>query len=942
MPLILSSTQTQLLFQQGNYTQVARLGDPECWEKYAALALVGKTAIAIDYFNHNKSSVETDFYKGVAYWISGDDELAKQTLRNVPLTYAQNLVELIQKDTIQVLAQVPWLRNHFTDWLAGVHKDPKFRVNNISFHPDDLPNTPYADVHQFYLPHQPPDFYICQMVEWHLIPPNLQELPCPIFGQTADYDLHIQAVYPWLQIFDELLVTDETEWQDVSQLVSVPVSTFPKSFCLLKNLPPLELKSREIDLYLSGTVTHPYHPDKARLLSQILRISELNIRVRHGFTSTEEYYDNLANSKACFTYVRHPGATPTRGLEALSLGCALVVQEECVLRLFAGQEEGVVTYRDSKPGDLAKGLIQVSQNWEEYQYRAYRGAQIIREEFSHSKVASQFLRYLTFLAAKPQVSLRRQRGSARRHFQKRTVLEKGWLPSYDFVHSSVLRNIYQENMSKLESYRQEFEVTPAIALDMTREITLFNYHCSINYLFFTGAWVKRVEKIYQDAIATSPQSLVLRFNLFRTQVHFGNPIQVTQAVDCALTIIEQPLTYWKVCPQDDVFPYDLFNTFFNYRTYFDNLVSHFKSNQELWENQSIKLILASLHYYLGLYRQDTRALKTAVMLDSEFAPYQMSYIKQLAREDSDFGQSQEVQDILLYLSQSSTEFISIRQFLQGQISLRGINPETLLNKISSPLCISVEYVEKDSHCFLKPSLAHLANPFKDISFTARIIYHYIKRLERMRLKLSRKVREFANSSNLIVKALSKSMRNNVGNPQHHPHIPQLVGSSQSYNFVHWQAFYYGIPKCLGKTNLELIDLQDYIVVDSKVSVEMKIIIDSSLTSLRKQARKSQVLHELRVLTRAADNMFYQPYELNDREELIDYIRSMLSSKFLWSHSSSLLSQERDCRSIPKSELLAEIRRLEQTKAWKLRTYWCRMKSRFFSKILSHIERNTTI
>ena len=211
---------------------------------------------------------------------------------------------------------------------TGIQKDGKFLVDNVSFHAADRPNTPYADVHRFYNADQPPDFYVCQMIEWHMLPPNLTELACPLLGHTADYDLHIQAMQPWLQLFDELLVTDPSERRDVRGSVVARVSTFPKSFSLPTNLPAAGRNRRDLDLFLSGTVTHPYHPDKAVLLQQILSVPDLRLKILNGFKPQDGYLSNAAASKLCVTYVRHPTAMPTRGLEALAMGCVAIVQGE--------------------------------------------------------------------------------------------------------------------------------------------------------------------------------------------------------------------------------------------------------------------------------------------------------------------------------------------------------------------------------------------------------------------------------------------------------------------------------------------------------------------------------------------------------------------------------------------------------------------------------------
>ncbi len=305
------------LFLNGNYAAVALDGDRAEWQTYAALGLIGKAREALEGLARFDGD-EPAFYAAVAHWIDGDDAAAAAGLE--PLAgrhdHARNLLNLIRKPRIRVLAQLPWTRTGCSDLLTGIRKEKKFQVDNVSFHADDRPNTPYADIHQFYDADQPPDFYVCQMVEWQMLPANLSELPCPLLGHTADYDLHVQAVYPWLRLFDELLVTDPSEWRDVRGLATAPVSTFPKSFGLPATLPAAGRGRRDLDLFLSGTVTHAYHPDKAALIHQILSVPDLRLKIINGFKAQNNYLRTAAGCKLCVTYVRHPTAMPTRGLES--------------------------------------------------------------------------------------------------------------------------------------------------------------------------------------------------------------------------------------------------------------------------------------------------------------------------------------------------------------------------------------------------------------------------------------------------------------------------------------------------------------------------------------------------------------------------------------------------------------------------------------------------
>jgi hypothetical protein len=607
------------------------------WQTYAALGLAGKTREAVEGLARFDRP-EAVFYAAVAHWIGGEDDTAAQLLERIPTDHARNLLALLRKPCIEVLAQFPWRRDGCADLLSGAASDPRFRVRNISFHPDDLPNKPYADVRDYCPADRTPDFYICAMVEWHLVPPNLQELSCPLFGQTADYDIHIQTVYPWLGLFDAVLVTDPSEWRDVSRLVRAPVCTFPKSFGVPNELPPLPRGEREIDVYLSGTMLHPYHPDKAQLLHQLLDVPDLRLKVINGFKMPADYYEDLAHSKICITYVRHPTALPTRGLEALAMGCALVVQEDSVLTLFAGKEQGVLTYRLGH-NDLPAAIRTIAEQWPDFARRSEASARIVREEFSLTRVASQYLRFLTFLAARPRGPrpLRTTEGLC----QKRGVLHKGWLPSLDLHHSPVLKSMAVHNQRRLQTALGKEPASPHVLLDLARESVLANCHRAEAGLIPVPQWLAFLRKVYRAARDRFPRSLVARFNSIRVMLHFGTPRLVSEALALLDETLDLPPDHWQIDVLEDVFPWDFFPEFFNYRSYFDQVTAHLMQGIPA-EPGLRRLLLASLHAYRGFYpayhgfyAQSLDDYQSAAALDPDFPYFRLWYAEQLLQRDLD-------------------------------------------------------------------------------------------------------------------------------------------------------------------------------------------------------------------------------------------------------------------------------------------------------------------
>jgi hypothetical protein len=606
-------------------------GGEQEWQTYAALGLVGKTGEALEglaRFDHPEAA----FYSAVARWIGGEDDRVAGLLEPINTPHAQNLLALLRKPRIEVLAQWPWTRDGCSDLLTGSAADARFRVTNIGFHADDLPNKPYADVHDYFDPRQPPDFYVCAMVEWHPVPPNLPELPCPVFGQTGDYDLHIQTVYPWLGLFDAVLVTDPSEWIDVRRLVCAPVYTFPKAFGLPDGLPPPRPGEREVDLYLSGTILHPYHPDKAQLLHQILQVSDLRLEIVNGFHVPARHYDNLSRSKVCVSYVRHSTAMPTRGLEALAMGCALVVQEDSVLTLFAGPEQGVLTY-DLGRNDLPAAVREIVGHWPDFARRAEAGARLLREEFALSRVASQYLRFLTFLAARPRAP--RPPRSGMGLCQKRCVLQKGWLPSIDYCHGPPLRAIAVENERHLQAVLATGPTSPHALIDLAREAVLANYHRARAGLIPVPEWLAYLSGVYRGALERFPGSLVARFNYLRVVLHFGTPEAVSEILPLLDETLGLPPGHWQIDVMEDVFPWDFFPQFFNYRGYFDRVTAHLAHGTSV-EADLARLILASLHAYRGFYPSQhgfyspsLDDYQAAAALDPDFPYFKLWYARQL-------------------------------------------------------------------------------------------------------------------------------------------------------------------------------------------------------------------------------------------------------------------------------------------------------------------------
>ena len=606
-------------FARGDY-HAAAAGPSDRWETHAALALCGNIAPALDALR-DFDRPEARFYEAVAHWLDGDEDTAARGLEECDGEHARKLLALVTKPRISVLAQLPWARMGAHTILEVGQNDPKFRVRNIGFSPSDLPNKPYGDINDYCDPNRPPDFYIAEMLEWQMVPPNIQELRCPILCHTADFDLHLQVLHPWLQLFDEVLVTDTTEHAAVTGLVRAPVTTVPKAFALPWTVPNPPNGPRDLDLVLTGSVFHSFWPDKAEMVHQALAVGDLTPFFLNGVLAETAYFETLGRSKFSIVCLRHPGATPTRGLEALAMGCTVLAQTDTVLALWVGKEQGLLTY-DLAGGSLVREIETVLRDPETHASRARQGMDIVRREFDPWRVGAHYLRMATFLAARPRGARQRLEPPS----QKRPVVRKGWLPHR---HDLVLPVLREKNMERFRNTPVSDHTIHSLN-DPARELLLEHaYEARKPNADLTGDKLAPLAlNMYRAALRLKPDSLALRFNFIRPALHFGTETDIDEALSLAKETLEVDSNRLTLDPLDDVMPWDYCEGFFHYRAYFD-LAKETLAGRRDGIADLKNLILASLHYYYGRMAKAPRHFAMAATLDPDFPVYRLWQAKDL-------------------------------------------------------------------------------------------------------------------------------------------------------------------------------------------------------------------------------------------------------------------------------------------------------------------------
>lgn len=641
---------TETLLASGNLADLARTPGDGDWRKFAAFAMIGRSADALRGLQGD-ASPEAALYRGIAHWMEGEETEAITCLRGCDLPHAQKLLALIKSPRIRVLSQLPGGRRGASDLVGHLDADPKFDLHNISTHADDFPVRGGASIHDYYDRRMPPHFYLCANIEWHLVPRDLQQLPCPTIGQTADYDLHIQVLRPWLRVFDELLTCDPGEWADVRRLVDVPVTTYPKSFGVRSGLPELKASARELDFFGSGTLFDNYHIDKMETLFHLLQVPGVSRRLVNGFVGEDFYFDMLRSAKTCFSFVRRPSCMPTRALEAMAMGCAVMAQRGTVLDIYCGENEGLLAYGDGP--ELARCLQTVASDWGTWEKRAQRGARLIREEFNLERVASQYLRFATVLAARPRGPRVKVPHAELPH--RRPILSRGWMPGDDAVMAHVRAEVVSARGDGSD---------PRKLNDALRELALDAITLRDKLDPTAAVVIERVCRAYRAVLASGSQDLVLCFNGIRFLCAYGAPADREAALAHAGGLLKAPGAGATVALEMDVMPWDFLPEGFNYRRYFDRCTAlHLgaEGGDDAAAADAVSLadlVRASLHHLLACATEGDTALshhRRAWALDDGFCHYGIGLAKALLARGGAAERS-EARDVLMPLSQGSLVF----------------------------------------------------------------------------------------------------------------------------------------------------------------------------------------------------------------------------------------------------------------------------------------------
>ncbi len=648
---------TAEVFAAGDHAGAARFGDPHTWQHHAARALLTGDAASFAALAQWQND-DVRLFTAAAHWIAGDRATALRTCAGSREPRTAALARLLAKPQCHVLAQLPWLPGQPTDLAGGARGTDGIVLRTLGHRRGDVPVHADFDVRQLLADGFAPDVYVAAMAEWHQLPPNLGLLPCPRFAHIADHDLHLQVLQPWLAQFDGLCVTDRSEWLDVQGLQAGPVVSFPKVFGVPDGLPPVPGTERSLDAFVSGTMLDPYHPDKAALLHELLATPDLELRLVNGFAGPMAFQALLAASRASFTYVRRPGAMPTRGMESLAMGCALALQEESVLWLYVGKEHGVVPWGPTTQS-LGAALRTIRSGWDHFGPAAQRGARHVRRALALSRTAPQYLRFLLFQAAlhdaaRPAAPLARPSVVP---CQQRLCVSRTWLPPTPVAR----RRAMQSNFRGLGA-RFAAHTAPATLLQMARELL-----CEYAHYHERGDVDAADRSLFADALGLLdrgcrhfPDHLVLHFVRARALLLCGDARERLRGLQLAHDVASREPAGWQVAADDDVMPFDFGSDSFDHRTYLDLLAAAAKGGP-LPTGDLVRVLRASLWGHVARASGKLAWHVAAAALNPEFARFRLDLARVCLQHAPHRAEGL---DLLAELTAGSAEFPAALRLLR--------------------------------------------------------------------------------------------------------------------------------------------------------------------------------------------------------------------------------------------------------------------------------------
>lgn len=614
-------------FASGDYCGAALQSGEDALLRGMAYVMMGYQEAGVPLLDGVETS-EALYYRAVGFWgLDRPDEARQCVARCVARIGAHDpwslkaarLGQLIARERIRVLVQA---RDQGV--VRGMKAAPQFDVISIGHSAeDDLLVMPYESMDSL-LQRLPagwvPDLYIAHQPEFDMIPVDLDTAPFPLLAFTSDYDVQIHNCFHQLRLFDTVVVTDTVDHQQVAQGFGMPTISFSKVFSNIDRhvgqLPP-QRGRRDVDLFFSGTAFHSDHDDKSRLLFRLTQLSDrYTVHMINHYLPPWKYVALAERSKCSFTYVRRPRGFPSRALDVLARGTAVLYQEGGSLGCYFSEEEGAIPYWEDNVESVVERVV---GQWEtRYAAAAMRGRSRVLREFTMQTCMSRYLKFLALTA----VEIRRDRRDAshlgaRLRYPHNVYGMQRATPDYNITaYMRSADSVRRADPEGADPYASNLlGVMYAMAYYYNREL-LGNEQPGL----LDGA-----RQTLTAAAARFPEQLYPVFNCGRICYHSGALSEARKYFDRVLMSHN-----WQCDPLDHCFPTDFFPAYFPYRRYIDALIQHLADPASVARDRLIQIVRSSAWAYLArIHAQqgDGQCARTcideAVALLPDFAAYHL-------------------------------------------------------------------------------------------------------------------------------------------------------------------------------------------------------------------------------------------------------------------------------------------------------------------------------
>lgn len=695
--------QAEAAFKAGNWADAALHGKPgdglAHWAGKARCGFPDQAAAALA----ELAGPEARYQEGVAHWLAGREGQALGLWRPLAQAGDERAGRLVAWLSTGQRLPVAWLgasvEGGAGDLCPGLEADPRFAVMRLGMDVFDphvpLPWDRGASLSLFTAIH---------MVEWCGVPERIAQFPGKVFGFTSDFDLHLPQTYSWMQALDGLCVLDGTEWGELVDLVDRPCISIPQALGLATSTHPgWTWGERALDVFLSGTQVHAYHPDKAALAHAVLEAFGPAALGMNGWLNRPDYLSLMSQARVTYSHYRRPGGTVTRALEALGQGLGVAVQAESILRLYFGEAHGVRPYRHGDPEDLVRSLHALLGRPPEEAEAACAAARLaVEQHFNLAHVGQHVGRLLLVAAAEtpgprptlPEASLAPQR----------LVLSRGWVPEarlrvqrFDrctelLAQSPSLPNpawiAWCDNAGLREMHLNLLDALgPNRWVAMGAEVALALQFRERLRSLVSPERLHAYQVILDELVAKHPTHLALQLNALWMELALSPALGASRLVAQGQRMWEVAPEAWVVDPLDELMPWDVWSLGFDHRGWVD----HATALQQGRTQDLAPLVaraLACVAFHLAEWDEAPEALLAqAQALVPDFAPYGLALAKaQLASGQPDAVAKAEAS--LASLAQGSSVWPLARQAL-------------------------AEHLAQARHGL--PSLPHFASPYESVS-----------------------------------------------------------------------------------------------------------------------------------------------------------------------------------------------------------------------------------